>query len=706
MFLPFLPYIFALAGASLLLFQPGPTPTALGLPLSVQVALSLLVPLLAGWVVGLLPAAWVGPRLALRPTRRRWLTLFLWLGVGGLTPLVPELQQVFTAVFTRWAEALGWPGLAQATEEATLAVLLADYWLADTLTLHPPHFRDAAPRPATSPLSATLVREPGFWRVLMLPVPFLALVGLGMIGAAALEGGIEGLLANLLAPRMGAALDALRPLIALALSTGFTLVALLILMPVLIRWCWGLKPLLLGEADAAIRGELAANGVKVAAVLGWPEQMTGVVTAGVIGVLPGFRYLLFGNILAAALSPAELRSVTAHEAAHLRFRHPMYYVFAVLACILLVQALSQGVQLAGMLLADPVPAWIVLLGELAGLLFALRFGFGTLSRHFERQADGHAYERQGLDAFQSALSKVAKLNGIPTELNNWHHHGISHRIGYLAQVQANPARLGEHARSVKRQKVLWVALLILGVSLQAATSASPLVAQAAQGYWERRVAEAEAGKRPLARTDLPGLNALASLAYERQDLARAEKYFRLILSVAPEDPQTQNNLAWLLVTRPAPDAAAVQEGLALAKRAAQAREMAFIWDTLAEAYSRTGQAGNAHAAAAKALELARQGRGLGETGLDYYRQRVRAFPGDGTRPSLPKELPRPDAPPRSPEPHPRSGRPLRLRDPGPGVRMVRHAREIPMAWAVPHDAAVGRSEAACDPAVRVTTLHA
>lgn len=692
MFLPFLPYIFALAGASLLLLQPEPMPAAVGLPLSVQVSLALLVPLLMGWLVGLLPAAWVGPRLALRPTRRRWLTLFLWLGVGGLTPLVPELQALFTTVLTRWAEVLGWPALAQATDEAVLTALLVNYWLADTLTLHPPHFRDAAAHPSAGPISMAVGREPGFWRVLMLPVPFLALVALGMLASAGLEGGIEGLIASLLAPRMGAAMDALRPLVALALSAVFTLLALLILMPVLIRWCWGLKPLLRQEADAAIRDELAANGVKVAAVLGWPEQMTGVVTAGVIGVLPGFRYLLFGNILAAALTPAEMRSVAAHEAAHLRFRHPMYYVCALLACILLVQGVSQGIQLAGLLLADPVPGWIVLLGELAALLFALRFGFGALSRHFERQADGHAYERQGLDAFQGALSKVAKLNGIPTELNNWHHHGISHRIGYLAQVQANPARLAEHVRKVNRHKALWVALLLLGISLQGVMSASPLVAQAAQGYWERRVAEAEAGKRPLARTDLPGLQALATLAYERQDLARAEKYFRLILSVAPEDPQTQNNLAWLLVTRPTTDPAAAQEGLALAKRAAGAREMAFIWDTLAEAYSRTGQASNAHAAAEKALQLARQGRGLGETGLDYYRRRVRAFPGDGKRPTLPEELSRPDSPQRPAEQHPGSRRPSLLPRPGTGVRMVQLARQRPLAPSVPPRAAIPRFE--------------
>lgn len=674
MFLPFLPYIFALAGASLLLLQPEPLPAAFGMSLFVQVALALAVPLLLGWLMGLLPDAWVGPRLALRPTRRRWLTLFMWMAVSGLTPLVPDLHQIFTALLTRWGEALGWPALSQVTEEAVLAVLLVDFWLADTLTLRPPHFRDPEAPAVPSHVVAALGTEPGFFRVLMLPVPFLALVAVGMLASGGLEGGVEGLLASLLAPNFGSAMSSVRPLIVLALGAGFTLLSLVILMPVLIRWCWGLRPLLSQDAEQSIQGELAANGVKVARVLAWPEHMTGVVTAGVIGVLPRFRYLLFGNLLAAALTPEELRSITAHEAAHLRFRHPLYYVFAVLACILLVQAVSQGVQLAGLLLANPVPAWIVMLGELAGLLFALRFGFGALSRHFERQADGHAFRRQGLDAFQTALTKVARLNGIPTEINNWHHYGISHRIGYLAQAQANPARLSQHDRTVNRHKLIWLGLFVVGLALQGIVTATPVVTQAAQGYWEARIADADAGKRPLSRTDLPGLHALAMLAYEQQDLVRAERYYRLILHVTPDDAQTQNNLAWLLVTRPGADAAALQEGLTLAKQAARARDMAFIWDTLAEAYGKSGQAGQAHAAALKALQLAEQGRGVGEAGIGYYRQRVNAFPRGSGSQTLPEELSKP-LPFQRPAEQAPSGRRSRER---PGLRQSRPPEGVRM----------------------------
>lgn len=672
MFLPFLPYIFALAGASLLLLERVPPPPALGLTLPVQVGLALAVPLLLGWLVGLLPNAWVGPRLPLRTTRRRWLTLTSWMAVCGFTPVVPYLLQIFTALLAQWATVLGWPALNQGAEEVVIGVLLADYWLADTLTLRPPRFRDGSEAALSRHVAAALGAEPGFFRVLLLPVPFLALVVIGMGASGGMEGGIEGLLARFIVPGIGGTSQSLRSLVAVAIGAGFTVISLMVLLPVLIRWCWDLKPLFSREAERAIQDELAANGVKVARVLTWPEHMTGVVTAGVIGVLPSFRYLLFGNLLVAALTPDEIRSVTAHEAAHLRYRHPLYYVFAVVACILLVQSFSQLLQLAGLLLANPVPAWLAVLGELAALLFALRFGFGTLSRHFERQADGHAFQRQGLDAFQTALSKVAKLNGIPAEINNWHHYGISHRIGYLAQVQAHPDRLSGHTRTVNRHKVLWAVLLAVGLALQIVVSATPLVSQAAQGYWEQRIGLAEAGRRPLTSDDLPGLHALAMLAYEQQDLARAERYYRLILGLAPDDAQTQNNLAWLLVTRPSADAATIREGLALAKQAARAQDMAFIWDTLAEAYGKSGQTAAAHAAAARALRLAEEGRGLGEAGIAYYRQRINAYPeGSGPAPmpdelSRPAPMPAPGRRPSRPGPAPVPEPPRRFE----GIRMV------------------------------------
>jgi hypothetical protein len=98
------------------------------------------------------------------------------------------------------------------------------------------------------------------------------------------------------------------------------------------------------------------------------------------------------------------------------------------------------------------------------------------------------------------------------------------------------------------------------------------------------------------------------------------------------------------VTRQGADAPTLSEGLTLAKQAARARSQAYIWDTLAEAYGRSGQAAQAHAAALKALQLAEKGEGLGEMPLDTYRQRVTAFPWQGATPELPEAATPAEAP--------------------------------------------------------------
>jgi tetratricopeptide (TPR) repeat protein len=122
--------------------------------------------------------------------------------------------------------------------------------------------------------------------------------------------------------------------------------------------------------------------------------------------------------------------------------------------------------------------------------------------------------------------------------------------------------------------------------------------------------------------DVPGLQELAMLSYRRKDLVRAEHYYRQILALTPEDAQIQNNLAWLLVTRPNAAQESLREGLALAERASAADRSAYILDTLAEAYVRANQPERAREASQEALHLAEAGKGRGEASLRYYRERL------------------------------------------------------------------------------------
>jgi Zn-dependent protease with chaperone function len=586
MFLPFIPHLLALAGITALL-SLAPTPpveTATGGAL----ALVYLALLLLGGLVGQLPPRWVGPYRANSLSRRRFILMAAWFWLLTLTPLPQALVDLM--------QPLG------AGQEGAILLLLLNFWISDALSLYP-----------YQPLDLPRWRVQGhrLLQALRLPLPILLLVALGLLVPPLAERwGIDWMARD-------PALAWLQPLGALA---AMLLIAALAI-PLLIRLCWGLKPLASAITERAVREELAANGVSVARVLGWPEEMMGSATAGVIGLVPRFRYLLFSESLARALTPEEIRSVTAHEAGHLKHHHLWYFLAAIVGFIVLLEAAMTALFWAGVLVGLSLPVWGYVAVEVAGLLLFLRLGIGYLSRHFERQADGNALRRLGLPAFASAIAKVGIINGIPPRQDNWHHYGIARRVDFLRQATDSPDALRRHDRKVRRIKVALLVGLVACMGAQAAVSQP----DALLSLTERYVAAGAEDAGPLSSAQLRVFKLLAYQALERDDLTGAERYFRRILSAAPEDPRVQNNLAWILVTRPDPDAAQLAEGLRLAKAAVRASSSAYIWDTLAEAYYRLKQFDLAASAADRALRLAEDGVGRGEAPLDYYRQRVRTF---------------------------------------------------------------------------------
>ncbi|MCZ6749574.1 MAG: hypothetical protein O7D96_09780, partial [SAR324 cluster bacterium] len=185
----------------------------------------------------------------------------------------------------------------------------------------------------------------------------------------------------------------------------------------------------------------------------------------------------------------------------------------------------------------------------------------------------------------------------------------------------------EHDRRVRRIKMAVLSLLAVCVVAQPLLGGARWLPLFADGYLADRL---DSIQEPTA-AELEGVQYLASEAFRKSDFASAERYFRLILIWRPEDPQAQNNLAWLLVTRPEAGRAAVREGLRLAERASELRQAAYIWDTLAEAYDRADQPDKAEAAADMALRLAEEGRERGDAPLNYYRERWKTFSRPGGR---------------------------------------------------------------------------
>ncbi len=62
-------------------------------------------------------------------------------------------------------------------------------------------------------------------------------------------------------------------------------------------------------------------------------------TAGIIGVLPAFRYILFTPALLARLHKEEIEAILIHEIGHNRYKHLLFYPF-ILTGILILSALT------------------------------------------------------------------------------------------------------------------------------------------------------------------------------------------------------------------------------------------------------------------------------------------------------------------------------------------------------------------------------
>lgn len=195
-----------------------------------------------------------------------------------------------------------------------------------------------------------------------------------------------------------------------------------------------------------------------------------IANAGVMGLLGRLRYVLLSDALLEQMDDREIKSIFAHEAGHIVSHHLVYaFVFAISS----VALCSSVGELAAIGLDRPV--WLGQVIGLALLVGAWAFGFGWISRRFERQSDVIAAWSMGPDGperdgritpegaivFARALGKVAHLNGISPRQWNWRHGSIAGRIAYVMWLGSTAGNRAEIDRTVRRIKIsLWVALLL------------------------------------------------------------------------------------------------------------------------------------------------------------------------------------------------------------------------------------------------------
>lgn len=386
------------------------------------------------------------------------------------------------------------------------------------------------------------------------------------------------------------------------------LVVVAVFAPALITRLWDCEPLPPSELKDKIIAFANSQGVKFKGIMSWNALGKGLVTAGVMGVVAPFRYLLITPALMDLLDENEIMAVVSHEVGHVKKKHlPLYLVF-LMGLMLLTSAVQdfildfflttqkglyivfpgQNVINTGVISAISIPVLLLV------FIGYFRFIFGFFMRNFERQADGYCIE-SGIDPnyMISSFMKLGVRLGDDGKKSNWHHFNLSQRIDYIKKAMANPEMISLHNRKVKRWIGVFAILLIL-------FSAVSYKGQPNLKRWAA-IIEHQLESTP---DDHRLYSALGEIYYQLEEWKNAKKAYEYAVGLNYQQPETLNNLAWLLLTTEDESLRDPKRALKLAADAVEMREAAHTMDTLAEAYYQNRMYLEAVKTSKRALELA------------------------------------------------------------------------------------------------------
>lgn len=397
----------------------------------------------------------------------------------------------------------------------------------------------------------------------------------------------------------------------------FLLVIMAILGPVLIQKSWGCKPLEKGMDRSRIEAFCRKAGLEFTDILNWPLFGGRMITAGVMGFVKRFRYILVTPALLKFLDPLELDAVIAHEIGHVKKKHLVFYFVFVATFILTVMHLqlliSQFLLMAlfkigwlSFLVKGHKGSLISVISSLELVLFVMlcviyfRYIFGYFMRNFEREADIHVYKyHPNADYLVSSLKKIAHISGQSPEKPNWHHFSIKERIDYLSKCDTDRTWIARHKKKIRVSLIFYLIVMIAinsaGYALKTGETAKKL---------NIHLIGAMISSSSLKDTSDPDLLLLSGEYYlEIKDDANAILAYEKLLSIYPDHPEALNNLAWLLATSEDRQYRDPEKALKLAQQAASLKSAAHILDTLAEAYFVNGKYKDALETEKKAFRL-------------------------------------------------------------------------------------------------------
>ena len=406
------------------------------------------------------------------------------------------------------------------------------------------------------------------------------------------------------------------------------LVAVAMIGPLMIQKFWRCKPLEAGDVRTRIENVCRQAGMEYANILYWPIFGGRMITAGVMGLVKKFRYILVTGAFIRFLEPDEIDAVIAHEVGHIKKNHLLFYLVFFVGYMLVSYA-TFDLLIYGVLYAEPLYRFIGRIGlnqtALTSSIFSIvtiviflvyfRFIFGYFMRNFERQADTYVYTLfDSAKPLISTLEKIAVTSGQPPDRPNWHHFSITKRIDYLKKCETDKSWIGRHDWKIKKSMAVYLTGIILIGAVGYQLNYSETGRQLNQYFFETVI------KRELEKTpDNADLySTLGDIYYSRQNYAQTIEAYEQSIMLEPHNPKALNNLAWLLATCEDKSFRRPRRALGLAQKAAALEKAPHILDTLAESYYVNGKFEAAVAAAMRALDLVTGDR-------SYYRKQLKKF---------------------------------------------------------------------------------
>jgi len=405
-------------------------------------------------------------------------------------------------------------------------------------------------------------------------------------------------------------------------------ILLAFIFPVLIKYLWNLHSMPAGPARAQMEEFCRQQKFTYSDIMVWPLYEGKMLTAGVMGISKRYRYVLITPALLEVLTPFEVEAVLAHEIGHVKKYHLQLYLvlflgFGLVASLitspLLYLLLNSNIfyQAINFIGIDPeaalafwgaAPMFVI-------MLVYFRYVFGFFMRNFERQADAQVFKALGDSTpLINSLEKIGWLSGNIRDKPSWHHFGIGQRVDFLEKCNRDKSLIARHDRKVYASLILFVSLLAFSGSIfwnmdmELDSAANIKFVESILLQRVRREPDKAIWHR-----------LLGDLRQELNQETEALAAYQKSLDLEPVNPETLNNLAWLLITAKDPQVLDAEKALDLAKNAASLRPTAgYILDTLAAAYW-------ANNMIERALEAERAAMKLEPANRPFYRRQMDFF---------------------------------------------------------------------------------